>query len=99
MRRLNNIEPKNRIRVDVRIESELVEVMKSHALNPSNLANIGIEKQLISLGYMPEVAIRADPTLLLDPDIITIIRDRGMNVSSVLNTGARMVLRDKGLLS
>lgn len=99
MRRLNNIEPKNRVRLDVRVESELVDVMTQHALNPSNIVNIAVEKHLIKQGYMPDVAVRADPALLLDPDIIEMIREHRLNPSTVLNAGARMVLREKGLLA
>jgi len=76
-----------------------VEVIKRQSLNSSNLANIGIEKELIRLGYMPDVAVRADPVLLLDPDILQLIREHRLNPSTVLNAGARMVLREKGLLA
>jgi hypothetical protein len=99
MRRLNKLEPKNRVQVLVRLESELVDVMQKNSLNASNLANVGIEKQLIKQGYLPEVAVRADPALLLDPDLIDLIRENRLNPSTVLNAGARMVLREKGLLA
>ncbi|ETA66611.1 hypothetical protein MettiDRAFT_0008 [Methanolobus tindarius DSM 2278] len=99
MRRLSGIEPKNRVRIDVRIEAEIAEIMRKNALNPSDVMNIGAEKVLVSQGYLPDIAIKADPCLLLDPEILTTIQDNRLNVSTILNTGARMLLRDKGLLS
>ncbi|SFM90413.1 hypothetical protein [Methanolobus profundi] len=99
MRRLTGLEPKKRIRLDVRMESELVDIIRKNALNPSDLVNIGTEKILISQGYIPEVAVKVDPYLLLDPEIISTIQENRMNVSTILNTGARMVLREKGLLA
>lgn len=99
MRRLSGMEQKNRVRLDVRIEAELAEAIRKNALNPSDIMNIGAEKVLVSQGYLPDIAIKVDPCLLLDPEVLTTIQDNNMNVSTILNTGARMLLREKGLLS
>ena len=99
MRRLSCIEPKNRVRMEVRLEAELANIIRKNALNPSDIANIGIEKVLVGQGYFPAIAVKADPCLLLDPEVLTTIQDNNMNVSTILNTGARILLREKGLLS
>lgn len=99
MRRLSGMEPKNRVRLDVRIEAEITEIIRKNALNPSDIMNIGAEKVLVSQGYFPGIAIKADPCLLLDPEVLTTIQDNKMNVSTIINTGARMLLKEKGLLA
>lgn len=99
MRRLSRFEPKKRVRVVVRLEEELVDALNKNSLNASDISNIGIEKELVNRGYLPCISVRVDPQLLLDPEVLTTIQDNNMNVSTILNTGARILLREKGLLA
>lgn len=97
MRRLTGLEPKQRERLDIRVEEEIVRTIRVHGLSPSDVANIGMELVLVRKGLLPDVGVPLDHTLLLDPEIITAIKNNHMNVSTVLNTGARMVLKEKGV--
>jgi len=97
MRRLTGLEPKQRVPAKIRLESELYDIVRVNCLSLSDLANIGMEKELMKLGYLPEVVVRVDPAILLDPEILAAIQEQRLNVSTVVNLGARMVLKEKGV--